>query len=71
MNPLTQIYQETSSLPLAQQLEVLHFVEFLKQRTPQVIQRDWKNVFEAAQQFSDDFMSEGRNQPDLQNRETF
>ncbi len=31
MNPLTQIYQETSSLPLAQQLEVLQFVEFLKQ----------------------------------------
>lgn len=69
MNPLTQIYQETSSLPLAQQLEVLHFVEFLKQRTPQVVQRDWKNVFEAVQQFSDDFMSEGRNQPDLQSRD--
>lgn len=65
MNPLTQIYQETASLPLTQQLEVLHFIESLKQRTPQVMQHDWKNVFEAAQQLSDDFMSEGRNQPYL------
>lgn len=71
MNPLTQIYQETSSLSLTQQLEILDFVKFLKQRTPQVVQHDWKSVFETAEQFSDDFMSEARNQPNLQSRETF
>lgn len=31
----------------------------------------WKNLEESLSEFSDDFMSEGRNQPVLQEREEF
>jgi len=71
MNPLTQIYQETQSLPLAQQVEILHFIEFLKQRQTTTVQRNWQTVFQITQQFSEDFMADGRKQPAIQTRETF
>ena len=73
MNTLMQINQVAELLSPAQQIELLHFVEFLKQRSHQTIipQRNWQTVFQITQQFSDDFMEDGRSQPEMQIRETF
>jgi len=35
------------------------------------LEQSWDDFFEALSQFSDDFMEDGRNQPPMQQRDTF
>jgi len=35
------------------------------------IEKTWDSLFESLSEFPDDFMQDGRNQPDMQKREVF
>jgi len=45
--------------------EILHFIEFLKQRQTTTVQRNWQTVFQITQQFFEDFMADGRKQSSM------